>query len=161
MHCIDHSSRWSLHCDPDQAAESQHITNTPRIPSTRSKIGSQEGTEPGLHVGEEKVQPFKRSHTPLFSWCRIAHRVSFLVSWLSAIYSLFRASPISVEPCRYISRLPSVRLAQSIKHDGRHLQKPLIQQILWIRCYQNAHPSVRFVTFAHRRICLGRNATLP
>jgi hypothetical protein len=59
MHCIDHSSRWSLHCDPDQAAESQHITNTPRIPSTRSKIGSQEGTEPGLHVGEEKVQPFE------------------------------------------------------------------------------------------------------
>jgi hypothetical protein len=59
MHCIDHSSRWSLHCDPDQAAERQYITNTAWIPSTRSKIGSQEGTETRLHVCEEEVQPFQ------------------------------------------------------------------------------------------------------
>src|ERR1700693_155498 len=76
MHCIDHSSRWSLHCDPDQAAESQYITNTAWIPPTRSKIGSQEGTETGLHVGEEKVQPFERPNTPPVALRRITHRVS-------------------------------------------------------------------------------------
>jgi hypothetical protein len=55
MHCIDHGSGRSLHCDPDQAAESQYITNTARIPSTRRKIGGQEGTEASLHVSEKEV----------------------------------------------------------------------------------------------------------
>lgn len=80
MHCIDDSSRWSLHCDPDEAAESQHITNTACIPSTRSKVGSQEGTETSLHVGEKEIQPFERPHTPLSSWSCMAHRVSPAVS---------------------------------------------------------------------------------
>src|SRR5579863_8462225 len=76
MHCIDDRSGWSLHRDPDQPSESQHITHTAGIPSARSKIGSQEWTETGLHVGEKEIQPFERANAPLFSWCRIAHRVS-------------------------------------------------------------------------------------
>jgi hypothetical protein len=74
MDCVDDRSGWSLHRDPDQPTESQHIAHTAGIPSTRSKIGSQEWTETGLHVGKKEVQPFERSHTPLFSWCLIAHR---------------------------------------------------------------------------------------
>ena len=76
MHCIDHSSRWSLHCDPTKPPKVSSVTHTARIPSARSKIGRQEWTEASLHVSEKKVQPFERPHTPLFTLCRIAHRVS-------------------------------------------------------------------------------------
>lgn len=76
MDCVDDRSSWSLHRDPNQPTESQHIAHTAGTPSTRSKVGSQEWAQTGLHVGEKEVEPFERSHTPRFSWCRIAHRAS-------------------------------------------------------------------------------------
>src|SRR5467141_836930 len=75
MHCVNRGSRRSLHRDRDQTAESQGITHTARIPSTRSQIGGQERPETCLHVGEKKVQPFERLQTPLFSLRDIAHRI--------------------------------------------------------------------------------------
>ena len=76
MHCVDYRSRWSLHRDRDQAAKSQGITHTARIPSTRSQIGGQEWAKACLYVGEKKVQPFERLQTPLFSLRDMAHRIS-------------------------------------------------------------------------------------
>ena len=79
-------SRWSLHCDPDQAAESQYVTHTAWAPSTRSKIGSQERPETGLHVGKKKVKPFERPDSALLLWFPIVHGASFRRS--SAIFVL-------------------------------------------------------------------------
>ncbi len=51
MNSVDHRARRSLHRDGYQAAEGQSVTDTPRIPSARSKVGRQEWTEAGLNVG--------------------------------------------------------------------------------------------------------------
>src|SRR5580658_2116498 len=101
MDRVDDRSGWSLHRDPDQPTERQHVAHTAGIPSARSKVGSQEWTEAGLHVGEKKIQPFERPHTPLSCLYRIAHRVCSPVSWLSLSAGLF-----------FLPRLP---------HNGRTL----------------------------------------
>src|SRR5205807_5946983 len=89
MHCVDHRSRRSLRRDRDQTAESQGVTHTARIPSTRSKIGGQERPETGLHVCEKKVQPFERPQTPMFSLRGIAHRISLRGLLLIVVSSFF------------------------------------------------------------------------
>src|ERR1700683_4987962 len=90
MDCVDNRSGWSLHRDRDQSTESQDIAHTAGIPSARSKIGSQEWTETGLDVCEKEVKPFESTHTPLFSWCRIAHRI-LSSSLISSSRSIDRA----------------------------------------------------------------------
>jgi hypothetical protein len=60
MQRIDHCSSRCLHRNPDQSPEGQNIANLTRIPSTRSKISSQERPETRLHVGQKEIQPFER-----------------------------------------------------------------------------------------------------
>jgi hypothetical protein len=130
VHCVDDRSRWSLHRDPDQPTESENVADAAGIPSTRSKIGSQEGTEAGLHVGEEEVQPFERPQTPLFSWCRSAHRT------LSSLINASRSRSIDT-------------------HDDRHLQTADDSTNLIGHVVTKTLTCVRFLTCAHRSCVLG------
>jgi hypothetical protein len=67
MHSVDHSSRpksASLQIPTRLTSERNH---TAQIPSARSKLGRQESPKPGLHIGEEKVQPLDLPQTQLRS----------------------------------------------------------------------------------------------
>jgi hypothetical protein len=80
MDCVDGRSRGGLHGNRYEPTEGKNIADATRIPSARSKIGRQEGSEAGLDIGEKKIQPFDCPKTPLFSRRGIAHSISSSVA---------------------------------------------------------------------------------
>ena len=125
MDCIDHRSGWSLHRDPDQPTESQHITHTAGIPSTRSKIGSQEWTETGLHVGEKESSAIRA----------LAHSAVFLVPYCSQNFlsSFLRARRPPIPPAGIATNFRKLlfpKRATSVRFPPAYIMEPWRQQYL-------------------------------